>query len=132
MDGVEGELNRRLAVLAVLYSKCRSNINDSRVSLVELEAQMGFPREYLDFTTWYLRSKKFITKEDNSDFALTVAGVDFVEENHAKIPLLGKLLSAGTGPKLRKQSARETTKAPLILPIRTEPTDAELSPGELA
>ena len=92
MDGVEGELNRRLAVLAVLYGKCRSNSNDSRVALSELEAQMAFPREYLDFTTWYLRSKKYISKEDNSDFALTVSGVDFIEENYAKIPLLGKML----------------------------------------
>ena len=27
IDGVEGELNRRLALLAVLYRKCRTNIN---------------------------------------------------------------------------------------------------------
>ncbi len=126
MDGVEGELNRRVAVLAVLYRKCRSNINDARVMLSELETQMGFPREYLDFTTWYLRSKKYITKEDNSDFALTASGVDFIEENFAKIPLLRKLLSAGIAPKFRNQSAMETSerssKAPLILPIRTVPT----------
>jgi len=98
LDGVDGELNRRLAVLAVLYRRCRANINDARISLLQLEAQMGFPREYLDFTTWYLRSKKLITKEDNSDFSLTVGGVDFVEENYDKLPLLRKLLNAGAPP----------------------------------
>jgi len=123
MDGVEGELNRRLALLAVLYRKCRSNINDARVTLIELEQQIGFPREYLDFTTWYLRSKKYITKEDNSDFALTASGVDFVEENYAGIPLLRKLLNAGATPQFRTQSTKDSSessmrfRAPLVLPI---------------
>ena len=109
MDGVEGELNRRVAVLAVLYRKCRSNINDARVTLIQLEQQMGFPRDYLDFTTWYLRSKKYITREDNSDFSLTASGVDFVEENYAKIPLLRTLLNSGTAPVFREPSATSQT-----------------------
>jgi curved DNA-binding protein len=95
MDGAEGEVNRRMAVLSLLYRRCRANIEDPKVSLAVLEAQMGFPREYLDFTTWYLRNKKFITREDNSDFALTVLGVDYVESNYAKLPILRKLLNAG-------------------------------------
>ena len=134
MDGVEGELNRRVAVLAVLYRKCRSNINDARVMLSELESQMGFPREYLDFTTWYLRSKKYITKEDNSDFALTASGVDFIEENCTRIPLLRKLLNAGIGPKFRAKETSEVSlrpKPPLVLPIRTEPTEVQSSPDEV-
>jgi curved DNA-binding protein CbpA len=94
LEGIDGELNRRLAVLAVLYRRCRTNINEPRVSLTEMEAIMGFPREYLDFTTWYLRSKGYLKKEDNSDFSLTVLGVDFVEENHQKLPVLNKLLNS--------------------------------------
>jgi len=122
MDGVEGELNRRLAVLAVLYRKCRSNINDARVTLVQLEQQMGFPREYLDFTTWYLRSKKYITREDNSDFSLTASGVDYVEENYASIPLLKKLLSAGVFPEFRRDARPDSssgfaTEVPLIASV---------------
>jgi curved DNA-binding protein len=95
MDGVEGEVNRRLAVLSLLYRRCRANVENPKVTLAEMEAMMGFPREYLDFTTWYLRSKKYITREDNSDFALTVLGVDYVESNYAKLPVLRKLLNAG-------------------------------------
>lgn len=111
LDGVDGELNRRLAVLAVLYRRCRANINDARISLLQLEAQMGFPREYLDFTTWYLRSKKFITKEDNSDFSLTVLGVDFVEANYDKLPLLRKLLNSGPSPVTGKPSDSDSGMA---------------------
>ena len=94
MDGIEGELNRRLAVLSLLYSRRRSCPDEPRVSLADVESRMGFPREYLDFATWYLKSKKYITVEDNSDFALTALGVDFVESNAAKIPVLNKLLNS--------------------------------------
>lgn len=92
MDGIEGELNRRLAVLSLLYNRRRSNSDHPQVSLAELEEEMGFPREYLDFTTWYLKAKQYITRADNSDFTLTAVGVDFVEENYTRMPVLQKLL----------------------------------------
>jgi curved DNA-binding protein len=93
LDGVEGEVNRRVAVLSLLYRQCRANIHNPQVSLLELEAQMGFPREYLDFTLWYLRSKKYIKQEDNAQFALTSLGVDYVESNYSNVPLFGRLLN---------------------------------------
>jgi curved DNA-binding protein len=96
LDGVEGELNRRLAVLALLYRKCRANIHSPQISLLDLETQMGFPREYLDFTLWYLRSKKYLQQENGAEFSLTCLGVDYVEDSYAKLPLLRKLLNAGT------------------------------------
>src|ERR1700693_2123679 len=37
-----------------------------------------------------------ITREDNSDFTLTL-GVDYVESNYSKIPVLNRLLNAGMG-----------------------------------
>ena len=98
MDGVEGEVNRRLAVLSLLYRRCRANVESRTVTLPDLEKLMGFPREYLDFTTWYLKAKKLITREDNSDFSLTALGVDYVESNYSKLPLLRKLLNAGSSP----------------------------------
>jgi curved DNA-binding protein len=104
MDGVDGEVNRRVAVLALLYFKCRTNPDNPRVSLGDLESKMGFPREYLDFTTWYLRAKKYITREDNSDFALTALGVDYVEENYTKSPILHQLLGSGDSNAWKKKS----------------------------
>ena len=96
MDTVSGELNRRLAVLAVLYFRRRNNPVSPEVSLAEIETRMGFPRDYLDFTTWYLQKKGYITKADNSDFTLTAPGVDFVETQRVNIPVLNKLLTAST------------------------------------
>ena len=95
MDQVQGELNRRLAVLAVLYYRRRANPFDPQVSLAEIEKRMGFPRDYLDFTTWYLVKKGYITRADNSDFSLTADGVDFIETQRVKIPVLNKLLTTG-------------------------------------
>jgi curved DNA-binding protein CbpA len=95
MDQVQGELNRRLAVLAVLYYRRRSNPFDPRVTLAEIEKRMGFPRDYLDFTTWYLSKKGYISKADNSDFSLTAEGVDFIETQRVNIPVLNKLLTTG-------------------------------------
>src|ERR1700723_595411 len=51
MDDIKGELNRRLAVLAVLYYRRRTNPHSPEVGLSEIEKRMGFPRAYLDFTT---------------------------------------------------------------------------------
>jgi curved DNA-binding protein CbpA len=96
LDQVEGDQNRRLAVLAILYYRRRTNPNDAEVSLAEIERRMGFPRDYLDFTTWYLAKKKYITKADNSDFTLTVDGVDFIETQRATVPLLDRLLTNGS------------------------------------
>jgi len=116
VNGIEGETNRRLGVLSLLYGKRRTCPDDPKVSLYDLEKRMGWPREYLDFTTWYLRSMQYITREDNSDFSLTALGVDYVESNYTKIPMLQKLLNSGT---------RTTTSA-------TTPDDAKHpDPGEL-
>ena len=95
MDRAEGDLNRRLAVLAILYYRRRIYPNSPEVSLAEIEQRMGFPRDYLDFTTWYLTKKKYIARSDNSDFTLTIEGVDFIETQRATIPLLDKLLTTG-------------------------------------
>jgi curved DNA-binding protein CbpA len=97
LDQLEGELNRRLAVLALLYFRRRTHPEAPEVSLQEVEKRMGFPRDYLDFTIWYLQKKGYITRADNSDFTLTADGVDFVETQRMNIPILNKLLTSTAG-----------------------------------
>lgn len=122
MDDMEGERNRRLAVLAVLYYRRRANPYAPVVSLAEVEAHMGFPRDFLDFTTWYLLRKNYITRADNSDFALTVEGVEFVETGRAHIPVLNKLLTDGSLHIPREKEKPEATG--------TEHCDQELFKSE--
>ena len=95
MDQVEGDLNRRLAVLTILYYRRRMYPDNPEVSLAEIERRMGFPRDYLDFTTWYLTKKRYISRADNAEFTLTVDGVDFIETQRTAVPLLDRLLTNG-------------------------------------
>ena len=97
MDQLEGEINRRMAVLAVLYYHRRMSPHSPDVGLAEIEKRMGFPRDYLDFTLWYLVRKKYISKADNADYALTADGVDYVEKERVALPVLNGLLTSNTG-----------------------------------
>jgi curved DNA-binding protein len=117
MDNVEGELNRRLAVLAVLYYRRRTNPNMPEVPLAEIELRLGFPRDYLDFTTWYLVKKGLVTRADNAEFTLTAEGVDFVETQRANMPVLNKLLTSGSGspsPDVTRPNRRPASGAQCI------------------
>jgi curved DNA-binding protein CbpA len=115
MDNLEGETNRRLAMLAVLYFRRRSNPNAPEVSLAEIEARLGFPRDYLDFTIWYLQKKGYITKADNSDLTLTALGVDFVETQRVNIPVLEKLLTNGASPSVSEMVSANRAAAPAVV-----------------
>jgi hypothetical protein len=57
------------------------------------KSALGPPRDYLEFASWYLRTKGYITRGDNAALAITVDGVDFVEEQRVSIPVLQKLLT---------------------------------------
>jgi curved DNA-binding protein CbpA len=92
MDSLEGETNRRLGLLAILYHRRRTNSAKPEVSLNEIEERMGFPRDYLDFTLWYVRQKGYVAKTDGAQFTLTADGVDFVEQHRVGMPSLNRML----------------------------------------
>jgi curved DNA-binding protein len=117
MSGIDDELKRRVAVLALLYIQRRTNPYTPEVSLQEVEMRMGFPRDYLDFTTWYLRQKGYITRADNSDFRITGEGVDFVESQRVNIPVLNRLLTSGTGSSTAGEAPASETLIPSPTPI---------------
>ena len=118
MDDLDGEKNRRLAVLAMLYARRRSHPDRPSLSLHEVESGMGFPREYLDFALWYLARKGYISRADNADFTLTVDGVDFVESERPHLPLLQKMLTSGPirEPAAPASGSTNPDKASLLTP----------------
>ena len=130
MDVMEGELNRRLAVLAVLYYRRRTNPTYPEVPLSEIEERMGFPRDYLDFTLWYLQRKGYVTKADNAQYTLSVDGVDFVETQRANIPTLHKLLTSGSGSSVEDLARAPRKEAPAAEPpvAPQKPTDVRPEP----
>jgi hypothetical protein len=92
--GVEGEQNRRLGVLSLLYNSRRRNTDHPGVSLLDLEKCMAIPREYLEFTLWFLKAKGYVVMQQNSDFALTAEGAEYVETHSSENNLIRALLAA--------------------------------------
>lgn len=92
--GIDGESNRRMGVLCLLYSRRRMNTEHPGVSILELETMMWFPREHLMFTVWYLKEKGFIRQDDQSAFLITAEGADYVEQNLPQNRTLYKLLKS--------------------------------------
>jgi len=92
VDDVEGEANRRMGVLCLLYQRRRMNPEHPGISLLDLESLMSFPREHLMFTTWFLKDMEFVQMLPNSDYAITAQGARFVESNVPSNPVLHKLL----------------------------------------
>ena len=109
VNGIEGEMNRRLGILSLLYNKRRTSPHSPGLSLFDLEKRMGMPREYLDFSTWYLKNKQYLTYGDNSELVLTAIGVDFLEASCSKTPILQKLLDSG--PRFATSSAGPAARA---------------------
>jgi curved DNA-binding protein CbpA len=107
IDGAEGEINRRLGVLSILYHRRRRNEARPCLSLLDLEKRMALPRNYLVFTMWYLRAKGYVQAEDNSDFSLTAAGMDYLESASGHNPRARELMwprGASIGPAYRKEA----------------------------
>jgi|HubBroStandDraft_1064217.scaffolds.fasta_scaffold09900_4 hypothetical protein len=94
VDGIEGEQNRRLGILCLLYNRRRSDMEHPGLSLLDLERLMSFPREYIAFAVWYLKDRGFVLIGDNSDCILTAAGADHVETNSPRNTVFHKLLRA--------------------------------------
>jgi len=128
MDSLDGELNRRLAVLAVLYQRRRTNPNFPQVSLAEIEERMGFPRDYLDFTLWYLSKKGYVSREDNASFALTAEAVDFVENHRTEIPVLHRLLTCTARATVPDTGNGDGTDASVTPPVSAAPKQVASGP----
>ena len=69
---------------------------------------MSFPREHLLFTLWYLKESDLVRQDENSNFVVTVQGVDYVEKNLPSYRVLYNLLkSAESGDVERTGSGSE-------------------------
>jgi curved DNA-binding protein CbpA len=93
-DDFESEQLLRLALLEMLYTRKRTELENSGISLFELEGLTGRPREHLEFTIWYLVQKKLVTRSDGSVLVITADGVEFLEREFQESPHRRRL-SAG-------------------------------------
>ena len=76
-DGIRGEQLRRLAVLCLLYRQAASE--PSGLTVLDLEQLTGCTREELGSVLWYLREKKWTKSGEFTEYSITAAGFDIVE-----------------------------------------------------
>src|ERR1700676_658409 len=93
-EGVDGEVNRRMGLLCLLYTKRRTNQINPALSVLDIEQVMFIPREHLYFTIWYLKQKRWIQQDDRSSLMITAEGIDFLETNLPEHKTMYKMLEA--------------------------------------
>ena len=93
-EGVDGEVNRRMGLLCLLYTQRRINPVLPALSVLEIEQMMFIPREHLLFTIWYLKQKRQIIQDDRSSLMITAEGIDFMEANLPEHKTMYKMLEA--------------------------------------
>ena len=71
----------RNAVLSVLYIERRNDPSAASIGLWQLEKILGWPEKILEFHTWYLKEKGWIQRTDSGGYAITVMGIDVLEES---------------------------------------------------
>jgi len=84
----------RLTVLEVLCAQRRAEPDNPGVFVLDLEGLTGRPREHLEFTMWYLTQKNLVQRGDNARLAITVFGVDYLDQ-HYHANLQRRRLGAG-------------------------------------
>jgi len=78
---VRGEQITRLTLLEMLYTRRRTEPRQPAMSILDIEALIGRPREHLEFSIWYLTQKKFVQRGDDSGLTITAEGVEYLEGN---------------------------------------------------
>jgi hypothetical protein len=80
-EGLEGELNRRLGILSLLYNRRRANPDNPGIS-------------HLEFAIWFLHEKQYLRTGNTSDYSISAAGVEYLESEIPSNAVVGKLLHA--------------------------------------
>jgi curved DNA-binding protein CbpA len=78
---VRSEQIARLTLLELLYTRRRTEPQKPGISMLDIEAVVGRPREHLEFSIWYLISKRFVQRGDDSALTITAEGVEYLENN---------------------------------------------------
>jgi len=71
----------RMTLLELLYTRRRTEPRQPSLSMLDVEALIGRPREHLEFSIWFLTQKRLISKGDDSGLTITVDGAEYLENN---------------------------------------------------
>ena len=98
-QGYDEEKRKRWGLLMILYTQRKRQPDKPGVSMRELENMLGYSREQLQFTLWYLNGKSLIQPTDAGRYTITFDGVDYVEDaGPGEFPDSPPLLEASRAP----------------------------------
>ncbi len=80
-DMLGQEVGLRGALLSVLYDRRRAKPFTPSLSMRQLESILDASVEAMNFALWYLKQRGFVGSDDKSSLLITVAGMDFLEQN---------------------------------------------------
>jgi curved DNA-binding protein CbpA len=69
----------RERLLSLFYVQRRRSMRQPGMAEMEVARLVGLPLEHVDFQLWYMREKGWIQRLDNGMLAVTVDGVDMIE-----------------------------------------------------
>jgi hypothetical protein len=111
---VEGEINRRVGILCLLYESRRANEDKPGLSIMILEKSLGVSAEQLAFAVWYLKNKLYVTSGQSSDMVITSEGMDYLES------LLPKVLSGNAATRVDASDQKGASDAAPATERRTQ------------
>jgi hypothetical protein len=78
-EGVQAEIRKRQGILRLLYAKRMTDPREPALRGRDFADMLGCPIEHLEFSLWFLREQRCITRSDNNCFEITCHGVEAFE-----------------------------------------------------
>jgi curved DNA-binding protein CbpA len=75
----------RSKIMSLFYVQRRRDMAKPGIGDLDLERMVDCPLSHLEFHLWYLRQKGWIERTDSGAYAITVGGVDQVEESDVRV-----------------------------------------------
>jgi hypothetical protein len=78
-QGVQAEIRKRQGILRLLYTKRLTDPHQPAMRARDFAEMLACPLEHLEFSLWFLKENKLITRSDNNHFEITWQGVTAFE-----------------------------------------------------
>jgi hypothetical protein len=78
-QGVQAEIRKRQGILRLLYAKRLTDPHEPAMRGRDFAEMLGCPLEHLEFSLWFLKENKLVTRSDNNHFEITWQGVEAFE-----------------------------------------------------
>jgi DnaJ-domain-containing protein 1 len=79
-DGTAGsEKHKRQIILSLLYRQRLREPDHPYLTIRDLEDLLGYPRDHLQVSLWFLKEKQFLTRSDNGRYSITADGFEHAE-----------------------------------------------------